>query len=266
MAQRFLCRMCTPTASVGGAFCGALGSCRGRVQTSVRVYRLEVEVGAVRAGQTIRLTLKQHFTGRLVPLPVFISQGEPQLVVFSGSAVWVSPYDTTRQTTTVQLPSRRVEDYSVVEPTRQQRTTLVYGPYDATVAGSREPMRVHFENNSPFITADSVEREIEVSHWGNVAVEEHYEVHHAGAKLAGGFSRLDYQVWQHTCGRACVLVASPTSPPPTPQTKSVKSSSFRKFTCVLPASASGMYYRDIIGNISTSEVSRTRRSTKLQVC
>jgi oligosaccharyltransferase complex subunit alpha (ribophorin I) len=39
-----------------------------------------------------------------------------------------------------------------------------------------------------------VHREIEVSHWGNVAVEEHYSAEHRGAKLKGVFSRYEYQL------------------------------------------------------------------------
>jgi hypothetical protein len=34
----------------------------------------------------------------------------------------------------------------------------------------------------------------QVSHWGNVAFEEFLEVHNAGAKLKGGFARVEYMV------------------------------------------------------------------------
>lgn len=34
---------------------------------------------------------------------------------------------------------------------------------------------MHYENNAPFAAAE-VEREIEISHWGNVYVEERYHV------------------------------------------------------------------------------------------
>ena len=37
-----------------------------------------------------------------------------------------------------------------------------------------------------------VEREIEVSHWGNVAVEEVVHARNTGTPLKGEFSRLDY--------------------------------------------------------------------------
>jgi hypothetical protein len=50
-------------------------------------------------------------------------------------------------------------------------------------------VQVHFENNSPFAVVEQLEREIEVSHWGNVYVTEHYKMCNAGAKHKGTFSR-----------------------------------------------------------------------------
>ena len=52
---------------------------------------------------------------------------------------------------------------------------------------------MHYENNNPFLVVSSMTRVIEVSHWGNIAVEETYDVYHSGAKLKGSFSRYDYQ-------------------------------------------------------------------------
>ena len=57
----------------------------------------------------------------------------------------------------------------------------------------QENLRVHFENNNPFLTVTRLERVIELSHWGNIAVEETFDVRHSGAKLKGSFSRYDYQ-------------------------------------------------------------------------
>lgn len=54
-------------------------------------------------------------------------------------------------------------------------------------------MKVHYENNSPFLTVTTMTRVIEVSHWGNIAVEETVDVSHTGAVLKGPFSRYDYQ-------------------------------------------------------------------------
>ena len=52
---------------------------------------------------------------------------------------------------------------------------------------------VHYENNSPFLTVTKLTRTVEVSHWGNIAVEEILDIVHSGAKLKGSFSRYDYQ-------------------------------------------------------------------------
>jgi oligosaccharyltransferase complex subunit alpha (ribophorin I) len=52
---------------------------------------------------------------------------------------------------------------------------------------------VHYENNTPFLTVSRMTRVIEISHWGNIAVEETYDLVHSGAVLKGPFSRYDYQ-------------------------------------------------------------------------
>ena len=50
-------------------------------------------------------------------------------------------------------------------------------------------MVVHYEYNKPFAVAEKLVREIEISHWGNVQITEHYNLVHGGANLKGEFSR-----------------------------------------------------------------------------
>jgi oligosaccharyltransferase complex subunit alpha (ribophorin I) len=99
----------------------------------------------------------------------------------------------------------------------------------------------HYMNNKPFAKFSTITRELEVSHWGSIAVEEIYELKHAGAKLSGGFSRFDYMM----------------------KRAGFPSPSFRSLTAVLPLQATNIYYRDQIGNISTSSIRST--STELEV-
>jgi oligosaccharyltransferase complex subunit alpha (ribophorin I) len=54
-------------------------------------------------------------------------------------------------------------------------------------------LTVHYENNTPFLTVTRMTRVIELSHWGNIAVEETFDLIHSGAVLKGSFSRYDYQ-------------------------------------------------------------------------
>lgn len=52
---------------------------------------------------------------------------------------------------------------------------------------------IHYENNAPFLTITNLLRVIEVSHWGNIAIEETIDLLHTGAILKGPFSRYEYQ-------------------------------------------------------------------------
>lgn len=86
-------------------------------------------------------------------------------------------------------------------------------------------MKIHYENNSPFLTITKLLRVIEVSHWGNIAVEEYIDIRHTGAKLKGSFSRYDFQRM------------------PNSGVASVKS-----FKTILPAAAADVYYRYVENN------------------
>lgn len=96
---------------------------------------------------------------------------------------------------------------------------------------SDEPITVHYENNSPFLTITNLERVIEVSHWGNIAVEETIDIVHSGAILKGSFSRYDYQ-------------------------KDARSSqpSVKSYKTILPASATEVYYRYILIRYMSLEI------------
>jgi oligosaccharyltransferase complex subunit alpha (ribophorin I) len=97
-------------------------------------------------------------------------------------------------------------------------------------------------NNKPFAKFSTLARELEVSHWGNVAIEEIYELKHAGAKLKGGFSRFDYMMRRGG---------------PNP--------SFRSLVASLPRQANNIYYRDQIGNISTSSLRMGDEDLELEI-
>lgn len=182
------------------------------------------------------------FTKFLKPLPEQITQQEKQLVQYFGTAYFYSPYKTVTQKTTIHLASKSVESFTQVKPSSHSDTTITYGPYDNIEPFSDSPITVHYENHAPFLTITRLERWIEVSHWGNIAVEETIDITHTGAKLVGSFSRYDYQKDTRA-----------TQP-------SVKS-----YKTILPASATGVYYRDTNGNISTSAMRLLKDSVELDL-
>ncbi len=100
---------------------------------------------------------------------------------------------------------------------------------------------MHYENNNPFLVVTRMERTVELSMWGNIAVEEVVDVRHSGALLKGSFSRYEFQ--RENSGV----------------------SSVKHFKTILPAAATDVYYRDDIGNISTSALRYLDDSVELEL-
>lgn len=140
-------------------------------------------------GESLTLEVFAVFTHTLRPFPEKITQAEPQLVVFQDSAHYLSPYAVKFQSLTVRLPDSKVESYTKLENTKLSGSELKYGPYENLPPFSYTPVVVHFLNNKPFAVAQELVREIEISHWGNVQVTEHYNLVHGGAQSTGEFSR-----------------------------------------------------------------------------
>ena len=87
------------------------------------------------------------------------------------------------QRTTVKLASSSIQSYSKVDPTTTKSSGVVYGPYKDVAPFAFEELFVHSMNNKPFARFTSAIREVEISHWGNVAIEEIYELVHAGIHI-----------------------------------------------------------------------------------
>ncbi|OQR94994.1 dolichyl-diphosphooligosaccharide-protein glycosyltransferase subunit [Achlya hypogyna] len=213
-------------------------------EKEVQLYTVQLKT-PVAKGSEGSIKLFAHYSRVLVPYPAEITQAEDQLVMFTAQHLFVSPYATTQQTTRVKLASSRVEQYSELPPVALKGTTLTYGPYEAVEAyGSlafAKSLVVHFKNHAPFMTMTTLVKEIEVSLWGRVSTEEVVDLAHTGAVLKGGFSRFDYSMVQ------------------------AQSASFRQLTAVLPKDVLNVYYRDQIGNITTSRMRHTATRTELEL-
>lgn len=74
----------------------------------------------------------------------------------------------------------------------------------------------------------------EVSHWGNIVVDEKYQIENIGSKLEGEFSRVDYDEDGENGGK----------------------NALRSLRATYPIKSYGLWYRDEIGNVSTSSALR----------
>jgi len=181
-----------------------------------------------------KFIINAAFTNKVKPFPSEMTQHENQYLKYSGDSVYFfSVYPTEKQNTNFRLNSDHIESYSP----KNHPALSVVGPN--LVSSSKEtiqplkyiPLEIHYQSNIPFPVATSCIREIEFSPWGNVAVEEYYALKNAGADLKGGFSRVSYMMKRNT-----------------------GANSFRELRAILPKSASNIYYRDQIGNISSSSL------------
>lgn len=181
---------------------------------------------------TLRVVMA--FGHMLQPFPESITQAESQLVRFNDTHYMFSPYPTAKCTTTVKLASSSIQSSSRVQPMKIDGDTITYGPYTNISPYSLSPLYIHFEHTNPFLTAPKIVRDIEVSHWGNVAAEDMAVWLHTGAKLKGGFSRYTYQM------------------------TNAQLAALRALEITLPDGAADVYYKDAVGNISTSNWNKRR--------
>ncbi|KAL4621464.1 hypothetical protein ACB092_06G229600 [Castanea dentata] len=200
-------------------------------------------VNPLSAGETLTIEVLYILTHSLEPFPVEISQSESQLVYYHDSAIILSPYDIKKQTTFLKTPSTKLESFTKVEPTNRAGTELKYGPYENQSPHSFSPIIVHFENNNPFAVVEELVREVEISHWGNLQITEHYKLMHAGARHKGVFSRVEYQSKPSFSGV----------------------SSFKNLLARLPPGVHSAYYRDEIGNISSSHLRTDPWKSELEI-
>ncbi len=190
-------------------------------------YRIDLKT-QVSAGGHVELKVDTLLAKALEHYPKEIQQKDRQLVLFKGNHYVFLPYACKTQTTKVTLSSSTVENYSKLKPVSISDNTITYGPYANVEALSVDELSVHYENNNPFLVVTKLERTVELSMWGNIAIEETVDVRHNGALLKGSFSRYEFQ--RENSGASAV----------------------KSFKTFLPSAAKDVYYRDDIGNISTS--------------
>ncbi|RUS23765.1 Ribophorin I, partial [Jimgerdemannia flammicorona] len=222
----------------------------------------------------ITITLKVVYTHALSAFPQEIPQVAKQLLKYTGNIFVFSAYLSEKQKTVVKLPTTNVVTYTEGEAASKSGNLITYGPFSSIPPHKQTEFFVHYENTKPLLTFSRVRRELEVSHWGgNLAVEEHFELKHDGARaqdicilhaaditvnlpflipsiphslcrLKGQFSRIQFQQSAYVHHQTIVLKA---------------------LTFKLPAGASDPYYRDEIGNVSTSNFRATPRETTLEL-
>lgn len=153
------------------------------------IFTILFDEPVAKSSKPVVLEILYILTSVLTPFPKEIAQSDPQLVLFEDSHFIPSVYPIRNQVTTIQLPTPNVISFSEKQPSRHSKNEIKFGPYSNAGFLEASPLKVHFEQIRPLIHAETLIREIEISHWGNVYVTETYFLKNKGAKHKGTFSR-----------------------------------------------------------------------------
>ena len=191
------------------------------------------------------LVIEEYIAQKMQPYPKKIGIFDQQLMLFVDNIHFLSQYPTKQAVTTVKFPNSEVESYTKPNdvPYDLKGKTLKYGPVSDLKSFAKHEFRAHYQNPKPIPYFTKVVREIEVSHWGNIAVSDWYTLVNRGAEVKGEFSRFDYSN----------------------RYKNSAVNALKQLEAILPRSAWGLYYRDHVGNVSTSNAKQHANYVHLSI-
>ncbi|KAM3141428.1 hypothetical protein pb186bvf_006546 [Paramecium bursaria] len=199
-----------------------------KYNSSVYEFTFKTPVGQ---GDSEEFTLVEWYYNRYEPLPKQIKVEDNQNLLFSDNVYFFTPYNVKTQQT--QYITERIISYSLKQ-VLLRNNVLEYGPYQDIKPFSHLKTKLHLENNSPLVTFTQAIKTVELSHWGNILIEEQYTLRNEGARIDGEFSRVTFNKYASNVGQH----------------------SIKSYNSYLPIDTWGIYYRDEIGNISTSNAAR----------
>ncbi|KAK4555995.1 dolichyl-diphosphooligosaccharide--protein glycosyltransferase subunit 1 [Recurvomyces mirabilis] len=204
--------------------------------------------------EQLTLSITYYTLSALTPLPAQIGQTDKQYVLHTFSAYAPSAYTTSKQKTKLKLPTVDVPDATTLpaelnaegkEDPQKQGTSFTYGPYNELPAGAVQEVSVRYDFTKPLVHGKLLERDVEVSHWGNnVAFEERHWLTNRAATLKNHFSRVTY------------AQSAYYNPP---------SSALKELRFPLAVGSADPYFVDDIGNVSTSRFRSNMREANLEL-
>jgi hypothetical protein len=179
----------------------------------------------------------------------------------------------------VDLGTKSIVSRTEAEPSSAENKNLVYGPFANVAPFSTAPLTAHFEYARALVEAAEVVRRIRVSHWTGSHFEESYTVVSIGAffiffiflsrlsvkRVLGKFSHasfffhfiylLNYHLISSSQANVGAKVVGEWSRYDL-LTKGEEelAPSLREFNAAIQAGARNLFFRDRIGNISSSMV------------
>ena len=202
--------------------------------TDIVIFKIDIKTGDQSGKGVVGITINELYKRRKEPFPAKIAIREEMSLRYVDSKHYISLYPTKTQKFQINYNTNAVLFYTPDSTADKKGRSLKYGPFKNIEALSFSDFMIHYRYNKPMAIFTEVKKTIEVSHWGNINVDEYYEMHNEAAGIKGEFGRVDYQSWDHSRAQYAIKGLSTS----------------------LPRYIRGLYYWDYIGNISSSSAFR----------
>jgi len=200
------------------------------------------------SGSTNKIVVKFATSRNQKPLPESVDQtpkksveAATQYLLYTQKLLAFNiPYQSSTTLKVIfRLPNQNVKSFTPINPASKNANEVTYGPYKPESLAGGESISLHYQTSDAILNVEFV-RLVQVSHWaGNVNFEDHFTIYHEGARIKGHFSNIDFRMFQHTHQDSNVVKSFPLS---------------------LPPNSKDVYYKDSIGNVSTSNFRPSRNS------
>uniref|UniRef100_A0A1B6LMY8 Dolichyl-diphosphooligosaccharide--protein glycosyltransferase subunit 1 n=1 Tax=Graphocephala atropunctata TaxID=36148 RepID=A0A1B6LMY8_9HEMI len=122
--------------------------------------------------------------------PKSVQQNERHLVLFHFNVFFYSLFSTEIQTTYIYLGTSNIMSLDGAKyKSADDSHVFQYGPYSDVTPNSEHISIIHYENTSPFLTVEKLDRSVRISHWGFLSIQEKIWLIHTGPKFSGPFER-----------------------------------------------------------------------------
>lgn len=188
-------------------------------------------------GAEITVEARVDITDDLKPVPDILEGLDSQYMRYEGSSYFYSPYKTKSMRATLALGSSDITSKKgFIDPVEYHGKRITMGPYKNVPPFSHNAVSVRFKNDRGFLVATQMEKLFYISQWRSISVKEEYHVINAAARHEGEWSRADHST----------------------SSKSRYGTSISDVWANLPADADHVDYKDLIGNVTSSKLRKSR--------
>ena len=190
-----------------------------------------VSFGKLQPHGESHMKVREVYANRMVPFPSTMKLLDSPTVRVTEDAYFPTPYKTKKMKSVFECTDGSAIKATEIESGEVRGKNVRYGSYKNVEAFASHPIFIQFSVDSPSPIFTKASREVTISHWSSISIEEEYKLTNRLPKLSNGFGRVDYNPYNIKYALTNLAVK-------------------------LPVEATDLYYVDEIGNITTSRAYR----------